>query len=343
MDVPLIVTRDEPLLDELLRLAAAAGVLPEVVADPGAALRDWRTAPMVLVGTDVGAELARFAPPPRPGVHLVGWSRVEDEVFRHAVALGAEQVSELPGSASWLLDLLAEAADGPPSEALTLAVVGGSGGAGATTFAAALGLLAARSGPACLIDTDPLGPGVDRVLGFERLDGARWDALEQTTGRIGARSLRDTLPRRHGLGVLTWAAGERAAPQAFAVREALAAAGRGHATVVVDLPRAGVGLAEVVARVGHVVVLVQPTLTGLAAAARTVACLREQAQVGLIVRGPRVDERAVERVVRAPVLTTMPDQRGLQEAVDLGRGPVWTSRGVLSRAGVEVLARLRAA
>jgi secretion/DNA translocation related CpaE-like protein len=339
----LIVTREERLLDELLRLAAAAGAVPEVVSDPGASLRSWRAAPLVLVGTDLAPALVGLGPPPRPGVHLVGWASIGDEAFRHAVALGAEQVSELPGSDAWLLELLAESVDGPPAPALTVGVLGGSGGAGATTFACALGLVAAAAGPACLLDTDPFGPGVDRVLGFDRLDGARWEALEQTTGRVGARSLRETLPRRHGLGVLTWSAGARSAPQPFAVREALAAAGRGHPTVIVDLARSGPVTQDAVRRLGHVLVVVRPTLPGLAAAARQVAALHDAAPVGLVVRGVRVDERSVARVVGAPVLAAMPDQRGLEEAVDLGRGPVWSRRSTLSRTAATVLRGLRAA
>jgi secretion/DNA translocation related CpaE-like protein len=339
----LILTRDERLLDELLRLAAAAGAVPEVVPDAGGALRSWRVAPLVLVGTDLAPELVRLGPPPRPAVHLVGWAGIGDDAFRHAVSLGAEHVSELPGSDAWLLELLAESVDGPAAPALTVGVLGGSGGAGATTFACALGLVAAASGPACLLDTDPCGPGVDRVLGFDRLDGARWEALEQTTGRVGARSLRETLPRRHGLGVLTWAAGPRSAPQPFAVREALAAAGRGHPTVVVDLARSGPVTEDAVGRLGHVLVVVRPTLPGLAAAARQVAVLRDSTSVGLVVRGARVDDRAVSRVVRAPVIAAMPDQRGLDEAVDLGRGPLWSRRSMLSRTATSVLRDLRTA
>ena len=41
MTSPLFVTRDETLLDELLRLAAAAGVTPDVAHDGVAALRGW--------------------------------------------------------------------------------------------------------------------------------------------------------------------------------------------------------------------------------------------------------------------------------------------------------------
>lgn len=338
MEIPLIVTRDDQLTEELLRLAAAAGVVPEVALDPGAALGSWRAASLVLVGADVAGDLAAFGPPQRPGVAVVGRGAVPDATFRHAVALGAAQVVELEASTGWLLDVLAESIGGAVGRSTTIAVVGGSGGAGATTLACALGLVAGARGPACLLDVDPLGPGVDRVLGFDGLDGARWGALEQTTGRLGAQSLRDALPRRGGLGVLTWAPGVRAEPQPFAVREALAAAARGHDVVVADLSRAGALSAEVAGRADAVLVVARPSLPGLAAAARVVSGIQPGSRVGVVVRGPRADPKAVARVVGAPVVTTMTDQRGLGEAVDLGRGPVWSPRSTLARAARRSLA-----
>lgn len=341
MTNPLILTRDQALLDELLRLAAGAGVVPEVAPDPGAALRSWAAATTVLVGVDLAEEVARVGPPRRAGLHIVGWGSVPDQVFRIAVALGAENVAELPRSDSWVMEMFSDSIDGPGAESLTIGVVGGSGGSGATTFACALGLAAAARGPTCLIDADPLGPGVDRVLGFDRMDGVRWDALQQTTGRISARALRDALPRRHELGVLTWAPAGPSTLQAFAVREAMAAAARGHETVVLDLPRAGGGLTEeLMSRCHHVVVLVRGTVCGLASAARLTARVGDGARFWLVVRGGGLDATEAARVVGAPVLHAMPDQRGLEEAVDLGLGPVKSRRSVLARAADRVLDRL---
>ena len=48
MTAPLFVTADESLLDELLRLAAAAGTTPEVAHDASGALQAWLKAPLVL-------------------------------------------------------------------------------------------------------------------------------------------------------------------------------------------------------------------------------------------------------------------------------------------------------
>lgn len=343
MTSPLIVTRDQNLRDELLRLAAATGVTPEVVDDAARVPRAWSQASLVLVGVDVVADVARLGLTRRAGLHIVGWGGVPDEVFRLAVTVGAENVAELPRSDAWVLEMLAESVDGPEGKSLTLGVVGGSGGSGATTFACALGLAAALRGPACLIDADCDGPGVDRVLGFDRMDGVRWDALQQTTGRISARALRDALPRRHGLGVLTWAPGSPATLQPFALREAMAAAARGHDTVVVDLPRGAGGLSdELLARCDQVLLVVRGTVPGLASAARVSARIRGGCRLSIVLRGSGIDAREAARAVGSPVLHTMTDQRGLEEAVDLGLGPMKSRRSVLARAADRVLDMLSA-
>ena len=48
----MFVTDDEALLDELLRLAAAAGVTPDVARDGVGGLRGWSAASLVLGGAD---------------------------------------------------------------------------------------------------------------------------------------------------------------------------------------------------------------------------------------------------------------------------------------------------
>ena len=175
MTAPLFVTADETLLDELLRLAAAAGTTPEVAHDASSALRAWLKAPLVLVGEDLARRLARVSPTRRDAVFVVLTAPVPDGVFQVALALGAESVAELPRSEGWLVERLTDVVDSGPARGLTIGVVGGSGGSGATTFACALGQVAGRAGPSVVVDTDPLGPGVDRVLGLDLVDGVRWD------------------------------------------------------------------------------------------------------------------------------------------------------------------------
>lgn len=342
MDAPLLITRDETLLDELVRLSAAAGVTPVVAPDGLGGLAGWAAAPLVLVGDDVAAELAELRPMRRDGVHVVSWGSFPAEAMRVALTLGAENVAELPQSGEWIVEQLTDLGDERPRRAWTVGVVGGSGGAGASVLAAALGQVAAGSGRAVVVDADPLGPGLDRVLGMEERPGVRWDELCQTTGRLGASAFRESLPRRDGLGVLTWYAGRRGVLQPFAVREVLSAAQRGHETVVIDLPRSrDPVIDEVVARCDLVLVVALPTVQGLASTARVAAGLPDDA-TALVLRGPGLDDADVARVVPVPVLLRMGDQRGLVESMDLGLGPVRSRRSPLARAAREVLARVAA-
>lgn len=339
-DVPvLVVTADDDLLAALLPLAAAADVAPSVARDPLTALRSWSVAPVVLVGADLAEEMVRVVPEARPRCFVVTGERAPHELFRTALRLGAEQVVELAGSEPWLVELLADLTERQPGRARVIGVIGGSGGAGATTFACALGQWAARSGDAVVIDCDPQGPGLDRMLGVERRDGFRWDALCQTTGRLSARALREALPRSGALGVLSWHVDGRVASlQAFAAREALSAARRGHAVVVLDLPRSPDALVdELAARCDLLLVMTVASVVGVAGAARMGARFAGHPDVAVVLRGEAFAPEDVRRATRLPVLVQMRDQRGLAEAVDLGLGPLRSVRGPLARAAAQVL------
>lgn len=343
MSAPLVVSRDRSLLDEVTRLAAAAGVTPAVQPPGVAALHAWSLAPIVLVGEDAAAELATLAPPRRSHVHvLLSGARV-DAAYRTALALGAERVLVLPEDAAWLSERLIDAGDDGLTQGRLVGVVGGSGGAGATTFACAVGQVAARSGTALVVDADPLGPGVDRVLGLDSTDGVRWSDLESTTGRLGARSLREALPSRDRLAALSWPAGQSTPLAGGTVRECLSAARRGHDLVVVDLPRGLDPLvADVASRCDLVVVVVAPTLCGAAATTSMVTRVDRHRRWGLVVRGRGLDPDEVARVTGLPLLAEMADQRGLAESVDLGLGPLRSGRGPLGRAAARVLAQVDA-
>lgn len=340
----LLVTADPLLRDELLRLAAAAGVGVDVAADVPSALRCWTTAAVVLVGSDLAAELARAEPSRRDSVQVATWSNPPDELFRRALSLGAESVVELPSGAAWLSSRLADAGDEGRLRGMVVGVTSGSGGAGATTFACALAQVAARHGPTLLLDADPFGPGVDRVLGLEDRAGIRWEELLSTSGRLGARALREAVPRAADLGVLTWSTGSARRLSAEPVREALAAARRGHDTVVVDLPRAADPVSTDLAdRCDRVLVVVTASVTGVASASRWAARFPERSRLRLVVRGSAADPELVARAVGLPVAVSMADQRGLEEAIDLGFGPVRSQRGPLGRAATAVLGQLAVA
>jgi len=334
---PLLVTTDAALADEVARLSAAAGSAVQVASAGAEVLRAWPTAPVVLVGADLASWLVELAPPRRPAVQVVSWSPLPPGAFRDALLVGAERVVELPLGAELLAELLTDLEEAGRGEGALVGVAGGCGGAGATTLACALGQVAAARGPTLVVDLDPLGPGCDRVLALDDRPGVRWDSLGSASGRLSGRSLREAVPRRDALGVLAWPAAP-CALDAGAVREALSAARRGHDTVVVDLPRSGDLVAETAARCALVVLVVVPTVAGVAAAARWVRRQTDPEQIRLVVRGRVADPQRVSALVGAPVVSTMADQRGLAEALDLGLGPLRSRRGPLAATARDVLA-----
>jgi secretion/DNA translocation related CpaE-like protein len=340
----LLVTHDEELLDDVLRLAAAAGATLEVAHDTGAALRGWSSAAAVLIGADLAPRLAAHAPPRRDHVHVVGRGPLPDDIFRAALGAGALDVVELPAGETWLVELLTDLTDGAARRALTVGVVAGSGGAGATTFACALAVTAASGAPALLLDLDPLGPGVDRVLGCDQPDGVRWEVLIASSGRLGSRSLRAALPHYGGLAVLTWSDGSTVDLEVDSVREVLSAARRGNDIVVADLPRrADPVTAEVVSRLDRVLLLTGAGVPAVAAAGKVAARLRElNRSIGLVVRtgSATLAPDQVAEALGLPLVADMASQRRLSEQVELGLGPVRSRRSPLARAAGTVLAAL---
>ncbi|HET6625033.1 MAG TPA: septum site-determining protein Ssd [Nocardioidaceae bacterium] len=341
----LLVTRDDVLLEDMLRLAAAAGVELDVAHDSTAATRAWCTASVVLLGADQLAAVAAQHPARRDRVHVVAAAPVADELFRSALTVGAEHVAELPAAETWVVELLTDVADGGARRATTIGVIGGSGGIGASTFAAALAVTASSTGrPGMLIDADPLGGGIDRLVGLEDADGIRWDALLGASGRFSSRSLREALPAKDGLVVLTWSTSPGRTTDGATVREVLSAARRGNDTVVLDLPRYPDPVTtDLVSRCDHVVLVAGLTVPAVSAAGRSAAHLLGAARrVHLVTRGNEValGPDQVATALGLPLLATMGHQRRLSESVELGLGPVHARRGPLARAARTVLSVL---
>ncbi len=178
---PLVVTEDEGLAEHLLRLCAAAGTEPRLIRGAPPTRELWEAASLVLVGDDRAAHCSGLGR--RGGVLLLGLDLDDPGVWVRAVQLGAEHVLFLPDAEAWLLDRIADAAEGDGPPAVTVAVLGGRGGAGASTLACALAVTAARAGRrTMLIDGDPLGGGLDVLLGGETARGLRWPDLAARAG-----------------------------------------------------------------------------------------------------------------------------------------------------------------
>jgi septum formation inhibitor-activating ATPase MinD len=150
-------------------------------------------------------------------------------------------------------------------------IVGGSGGVGASVFAASLGLAAVRAGQsAVLVDLDPFGGGIDFVLAAEQQEGLRWGELSPTGDPLDPDGLLNALPVVSGMHFLSQsatggglsAAGIRAVTDALAQRVDL---------VIVDTP---LWLAASLPSAADVVVLIAAaTCRGIRSAQLALAAL----------------------------------------------------------------------
>ncbi|MFG2867712.1 septum site-determining protein Ssd [Streptomyces sp. NPDC048338] len=331
---PLIVTEDLALLDDLLRLCAAAGAEPQVhhtVPDR----RAWAEAPLVLIGDDVAARCRGAAR--RQDVLLVGREPDDPDLWRTAVEIGADGVLRLPDAEGRLVGRIADATEGVGRQALTVGVIGGRGGAGASTLACALALAAARTGRrTLLVDGDPLGGGLDVLLGGERAEGRRWPDFAASKGRVAGGALEESLPSVRGLRVLSWDRGDAVAVPPEAMRAVLAAARRRGGVVVVDLPRRlDEAVTEALAQLDLGLLVVPGELRAVAAAHR-VASLAGLVLTDLrvVVRGPYaagLDEQWVADALRLPLAGELPHDPDLLAAQDAGLPPGSEARAPLGR------------
>jgi secretion/DNA translocation related CpaE-like protein len=291
-----------------------------------------------MVGADLAGSVSAQAPPRRADVLLVGFGEPD---FRSAVSVGATEVVSLPSGEERLVETLVDAADGTVTRGIVVGFVAGSGGAGATTLACAVAVVAALHRPAALLDVDDLGPGVEHVVGLEEVSGVGWRELSASHGRLGSRALRGSLPRRGDLAVVGWGQTPGHALDERVAREVLSAAGRGHEIVVVDLPRHLSGAAaEAASRCDHLVLVAAGTLPAAAAAARAAERLaRFPAAVHLVTRtsAAAVPPHRLADALQLPLLASMAEQRRLGEHVDLGLGPTYVGRGPVARAARQVL------
>ena len=213
----------------------------------------------------------------------------------------------------------AEAARDDGRRGAVIAVIGGRGGAGASVFAAAL----AQSAPdALLIDADPWSGGIDLVLGTESESGLRWPDLALQGGRLNLAALRDALPRRHGVSVLSGGrvGGDIDAAPLGAVIDA---GSRGGATVICDVPRRSTAAAEIALDTADLVVVIAPAdvRSCAAAAAITPWVSTVNPNAGVVVRGPApggLRSSDVAEIVGLPLLAAMRPQSDV--AVVLERG-----------------------
>ncbi|MFV0452624.1 MAG: septum site-determining protein Ssd [Propioniciclava sp.] len=331
------MTADVAVMDAVESMAAAHRTAVVCTSDVGRATAAWRQADVVLVAPDCAADLVATGPRHRDGVYVVGFDSAALGVW--SVPLGAE-VIPLPRGATWLSAVLnRDARDRSP----VVAVLGGSGGVGASTFAAGLALANARRGdPTALVDADPLGGGLDLLMGLESTAGHRWPRLAEASGEVG--DMRGLLPQAEGVAVLSMARSEDPAPSAESASSVTGSLARHHGLVVVD------GGRRPSAMLGALLGLADPILILCGGSVRSVAACSDLLRAvdvevaGVVVRrqaGLRIPPEVVADALDLELWGVAPNDGRLAGAAESGEPP-WRAGSSWSRALTGVLDRILA-
>jgi secretion/DNA translocation related CpaE-like protein len=341
-----VAISDLELLDQVLSVTAVVGVEPLVLSEAGQLRRHWASASMVLLGADQADHVAAMGLPRRTEVYLVAGETSAARAQQWSIRLGAAVIA-LPSSVSWLSDAVASVARTSHVTGRLVCVVGGSGGVGASTLAAALAFVAARaSRRTMLIDADSRSGGLDLLLGAERTDGWRWPRLATARGHLG--DLTGQLPTVEGVDLLSMARGESTpgwVPQAEQLKSVVLSAMRSHEVTVVDLPPAlGAAACEPLRRAKLAVVVVRDDVRGVAAGREVVRELEGECErLGLVVRRGRsrlLEPDLVATGVGLPLLGSFADDPSLVIAAERGDPPARSARSSLARLARQLLGDL---
>lgn len=335
--VPLVVTGDLELLDSILAAAAAAGIEPTVTSEAASLRPVWASAPMVIVGIDRARQVSELVLPHRTQVYVVGAECSQQQLWQWSAPLGAAVVS-LPVGTGLLTAAIADLTVRPGDGGLTLAVIGGSGGIGASTLAAGLCYTAAaRDTSSMLIDLDPVGGGIDLLVGAESVPGWRWPRLSRAQGHLG--DLTGHLPRVAGMDVLSVSRVEEETAidvSPDSVRAVLASARRSHRLIVADVSRTMTASSrEMLRRVDQTLLVVAANVRGIAAAEQVLTQLRPAtSDLGLLARMPRsggVDASMVSQRLDLPLIGILGEDATVRLGAERGEPPGRAAKGPVAK------------
>jgi secretion/DNA translocation related CpaE-like protein len=182
---------------------------------------------------------------------------------------------------------------------VVVGVAGGSGGVGASSFAA---VLADAAQPAVLVDLDTIGGGLDVLLAIEDSPGARWSRLRLDGGRLDPQALLGGLPRWRSVPVLAVDGDAPTPAAALQVVETAAQVG----TVVVDLPRAQSALRDTMLRRCDLCVVVARADVRELAATRAVLRSLPDVSAGVVFRRGELSAAEAASLIELPLLGELP-------------------------------------
>ncbi|HEV7166896.1 MAG TPA: septum site-determining protein Ssd [Micrococcaceae bacterium] len=319
--VVLLLSGSALLQDEVARIAAAAALTLSVVVSAAQAIGEWDGAAAVLVGSDYTGAL----PHRRGPIILVGLSMDRELLWQQASASGADRVAALPEASVWLAEYLGRLRDSGAS-GFVVGVVGGCGGAGASTLAIMLAAAAADRGIRVLLaDGDEWGGGLDLAVAAEEVAGLRWPDLQRSTGTISPVQLAASLPVVAGFSLLSW--GQHPAPAPGRILtggvgvEVLKAARRGYELTVVDVGRSPEALSSLGQGCDLLVAVSPARIRCAVAAAQLIAGLPET-PTSLVVRAPirdGLDAGLIADSVGVPLAGVMPVLRSAAALTERGQ------------------------
>ena len=279
---PLIITDDELLLDDLLRVAAAAGVDVTHTREPDSRTL-WRAAGVVLID----AALVSAAVDARPAPARRGWwwwrrARRGSELWELCVRLGVDRTVLLPESEE-IVDRTAVRRRSGRRGQRAVHCRARRLRRGRRVGIRRLDRLRGRRGARtrCCWSTVTRGaPGLDVLLGIETEPGLRWEDLAAPSGRLQVDALRRALPGvavgSGRVAVLCHGRGSDGDISPDVLTVVLDAGRRMGAATVIDLPRQPGPVADRVLEQADLVVLVTPAdVRGCWAAERVCARIRQ--------------------------------------------------------------------
>jgi secretion/DNA translocation related CpaE-like protein len=186
-----------------------------------------------------------------------------------------------------------------------------------------------------LVDADPLGGGLDLLLGWEQVDGLRWPELTGAAGRVESPALLRALPHRGDLVLLSFARDESPAVPGEAMAATLDAGRRGRDVVIADLPRQLDDAAVLALQAADKALLIVPAeLRATASAARVARMVRtHRDDLSVVVRGPspgKLRPREVASALGLPLAGSLRPEPAMCQALERGEAPANAGKGPLA-------------
>lgn len=214
------------------------------------------------------------------------------------------------------------------SEATVIAVLGASGGVGASTLVGGLARVQARQGHRVVcLDGRCLGGGLDTVFGLDREPGLRWNDLHRVQGSLAGAGLLAKAPSTGGVTVVSHGRDGPVPPPEAAWLAVLEATRSEADFCFLDLPDPlHPGFSSGLSTASMVLLVVGASVCALAAAGVVGAHVtaRSRAPVWLCQRGPRPGfelSTLVSEALSLPLAGVIPDDPALAKDLRSGALP----------------------